>query len=660
MTQASDRTARAQAARVPRIARLLAALALLCAGGAPLAAQYVPEPSDLDVTHYEAHVGFDLGREQLSGEVYVHLRNAGTGPMDTVRLHLRDLAVSSVHRTTQPLVYTQAGGELAIALDAALAPGDSTVLSIVYGGRATDEGGFAWGGCFWGTPAFAMGVGFRAPYVSMLRHWLPSHDVPWDKASFDLTYIVPEGYVAAGTGTLASVTHGNGSTEYRWVEPHPTATYLVTYAIDRYAVVKDAWRGLPLEYYVPRADSVRGVTHFATVPSMLDAFAAAYGPYPFDKAGYCITPIGSMEHQTMISYDASLFGTAPASTVAAHELAHMWWGDCVTPADFREAWLSEGFATFSEAVWAGHVKGRAEYLRTAARFASTYRSQVEMAEGTFALYDFPRTSPSSNYPSTIYQKGAAVLVMLREVMGDSLFFAGMRTHQARYRYGNATTREFQASMEEQYGASLDWFFTPWVFHPSYPTYRVTTIVDAGDRPFSFYLTQGQDTTRFPLIRMPIEVWAVTKTGDTLRARVMTEAARDQEVVPFPGVMTSTLSKMLFDPLNLILKRVQYGTVKAEAPPAPAQGVLLEPAYPHPAAGGHGATTWIPFRLDRPGHVRIDLCDMLGRTVATPSDATWSDGRHVVAVDTAGLPSGTYTVLLRGAGQVRTQALVITR
>ncbi len=640
-----------------RIVLLCAAFAL---GAAPLAAQYVPEPSDLDVTHYEAHVGFDLGREELNGEVYVHLRNAGAQPMDTVRLHLRDLAVSSVHRTTQPLAHAQAGGELLIALDAALAPGDSTMLSIVYGGKATDEGGFAWGGCFWGEPTFAMGVGFRAPYVSMLRHWMPSHDVPWDKASFDLTYIVPEGYVAAGTGTLASVSYGNGSAQYRWIEPHPTATYLVTYAIDRYAVVKDAWRGLPLEYYVPRADSARGVAHFATVPSMLDAFTAAYGPYPFDKVGYCITPIGSMEHQTMISYDASLFGSAPASTVAAHELAHMWWGDCVTPADFREAWLSEGFATYSEAVWAEHVRGRAEYLRTAARFASTYRSQVEMAEGTFALYDFPRSSPSSNYPSTIYQKGAAVLVMLREVMGDSLFFAGMRAHQARYRYGNATTREFQASMEQQYGASLDWFFTPWVFRPGYPTYRVTTIYDTEDRPFSFYLTQGQDTTRFPLIRMPIEIWAVTKAGDTLRTRVMTDAARDQEVVPFPGVMASTLSKMVFDPYNLVLKRVQYGTVNAETLPAPSEGVLLEPSYPHPSDGTHHATAWIPFRLDRPGHVRIDVCDMLGRTVATPVDSAWSVGRHVVAFDTGSLPSGTYTVLLRGAGQVRTRSLVITQ
>jgi len=122
----------------------------------------------------------------------------------------------------------------------------------LYEGTPTNEGGSTpWGGFQWGPPTtYAMGVAFHDPDVSMTRHWLPSNDIPSDKATFDMTYDVPEGYAVAGTGLLQSVRHNGGRVQYHWFEPHPTATYLVTFAVSNYAVVRNTWNGIPIEIYV--------------------------------------------------------------------------------------------------------------------------------------------------------------------------------------------------------------------------------------------------------------------------------------------------------------------------------------------------------------------------------------------------------------------------
>src|SRR5690606_2027115 len=119
---------------------------------------------------------------------------------------------------------------------------------------------------------------FYADYVSMLRHWLPSNDIPSDKATFDVTFTVPDTLVVASTGTLASVDRENGLASFRWVETHPTATYLFNYAVSDYVRINDSWQGIPMEFYVRREDSAKGTTYFNTVSDMMEAFTTRFGP----------------------------------------------------------------------------------------------------------------------------------------------------------------------------------------------------------------------------------------------------------------------------------------------------------------------------------------------------------------------------------------------
>lgn len=601
----------------------------------------------IDVLHYRATISFNLAAERLDGTAEVTVRNTGAQPLTAVPLDLRDLTATGVTIGGTTATFRQAADSLVIELPSPLPPLDSLTAAIVYGGRATDEGGAsAWGGCFWNFNAttFVMGVGFRAPYVSMMRHWMPSHDIPSDKATFDLTFTVPAGQVVAGTGTLASVTTAGQTVSYRWVEGHPTATYLVTYAIAPYAVVRDTSNGIPLEYYVLRADSSRAVRHFSTVPGMLDAFIAAFGPYPYDKVGYCATPIGSMEHQTMISYAQSLLNDPFATDDAAHELSHQWWGDFVTPQDFREAWLSEGFARYSEAIYEEFTRGKDAYYANIRRVGATYRNTDIVYEGAFPLYDFPRAAPSSNYPYTIYDKGGAVLAMLRHVMGDEKFFHGLRAYASAYAYGNATTEQLRAVMEHEYGAPLDWFFQEWVYAAGYPTYVVTRLVDAGLPALRLRIQQTQDQGRYPLFRMPLDAAVIKKTGDTLFITIEMQAVESQDF-EFPAIQADEVSSIVIDPLSVVLKQISYRTTDVPRIPAPAdEGLLLGPGYPDPfSITRHDAMT-VGFSLREASHLTMDVFDTLGRNVDLFTDQYYEPGLHELRRDIRSLRPGMYLIV----------------
>lgn len=633
---------------------LLCCIVLLCCI-APVRAQQV------DALQYTARIVFDLTAQKLDGVATIRFRNAGPQPSAEFTLHLRDLAVSGVTGSVAVDSFRQDGGFLIMTFARDIGAGDTVSVTVGYSGKATSEAGTpSWGGCFWGATTFAMGVGFYAPYVSMTRHWLPSNDVPSDKARFDLTFVVPQGYAAAGAGVLVGPAQAADGMEYRWIEDHPTATYLVTYAVARYSVARDTALGIPCEYYVTLGTEAKAKTYFAPIRTALEAYINAFGPYPFDKVGYCLTPIGSMEHQTMVSYAASLYGGSSAGANAIHELAHMWWGDCVTPQDFREAWLSEGFATYGETVYDEYRLGKAAYYQDVRGNIQDYFS-VERSEGTFALWDFPRAKPSSNYPNTIYCKGSAVLAMLRHVMGDSAFYRGLRAYGQAHAYGNATTEDFRRQMEQAHGAALDWFFNEWVYKPGYPVWSVYYPAPPQQGPLRLWLSQrSADTAVYPYYEMPLDLQVVTLAGDTLRTILQAHAVSN-EAFTFPAIREDSIRSIAIDPLGVVLKKLDWIEVGVGDPPAPpGESFRLEPGYPNPCSASSDRTATIPFELRDESAVRVDVCDILGRVVLIAADRRFDAGRHLLALESDRLRSGLYAIRMRVGDAVSVRPFVVTR
>lgn len=619
---------------------------------------------NLDVRHYQATLRFNIAESNLIGDANLTIANTTGKQITTMTLKLRDLTVDRCEQNSQPITFTHTGEDVTLNLTSPIVVNQETGVRIFYHGKATDEGGSAaWGGFFWGNPTFSMGVGFAAPYVSMMRHWIPSNDIPSDKATFDLTYIVPKTYAAAGTGILQSITPlGIDSLAYRWIENHQTATYLVTVAVGKYSRVQSSWKGIPCEYFVMQKDSAKASVFFSTLSGMMDCFTNAFGPYPFDKIGYCMTPIGAMEHQTMISYPQQLFDFyTRAEAVAAHELSHQWWGDWVTPKDFREAWLSEGFATFSEALYAEFTQPGRGYWTTIKKDMSDYINTTAKREGIFPLYDFPRTPPSSNYPTTIYEKGSAVLAMLRYTVGDSAFFRGLRKHGQRFAYGNATTADFRASIETEYQKDLQWFFDEWVYKPGYPEYLVLSNPDTSNAsPFRVRVQQTQSAPGVPLFRMPIDLDVISVSNDTTHLVMMNDAVQSQDFT-FPSIITKNVKKIVVDPKGAILKKVTFQTLDVTKDPVKESVFTLHPSYPNPFTSNHvSASIEIPFELHRTASMQFDVFDTLGKHVHSVTNFDLAPGAHSVAIPAASLSAGSYFFSLTSGDQTVMQKLVVAK
>ncbi|MCE2504030.1 MAG: T9SS type A sorting domain-containing protein [Chlorobi bacterium] len=474
----------------------------------------VQEP--FDVLHYDATLDLTAAPEKtMSGLcnitlVWKELKE----PPPTFTFNLRDLVIDSVFynsvKTTHETVGDPADATYhhAVLVSPFPSVGDTAVVTVYYSGKMTDEfGPGRWGGVSSSSGVlYAMGVGFRNNYVSTTQHWLPCYDHPSDKATFTGRFLVkPEMTVASNGLLIEKSEQDDGNILHVWNHIYPAATYLLTFAVAPYNEMNVGTPELPMLLYAMPNDSAVTKRTFALLPEMVSAYSVRYGKYPFEKVGYANTPQGAMEHQTMISYPTALSRRGDSfDLVIPHELAHQWFGDLVSPVDFRHAWLNESFATFSESVWLEELFGFESYLAEQEAKLDNYIQRVAPQEKALPLYDFSRDFPSSNYPTTIYDKGALVVGMLRYELGESRFFEAMRTYLNRYAYKTAGTDSLLAVCEEITGRELDWFFDQWVRQAGWPIYQIRVRNPEGQNQVQLHIKQIQPEEYGEYRSVPLE------------------------------------------------------------------------------------------------------------------------------------------------------------
>ncbi|MGY1654072.1 M1 family metallopeptidase [Geodermatophilus sp. SYSU D01119] len=419
-----------------------------------------------DVQHYDLGLSW-YADGRLDGTAVVTLRT--TQDLASFSLDLRGLTVSSVLVDGKPARFTQQGvdeegrgGELVVTVAPKLKAGTEHRVTVVYGGfpgRPTDLEGSLYG---WVT--FADGV-LVANQPEGAPTWFPVNDVPSDKATYDFRITVPEGKTAIANGVPAGppVTTG-GRTTWTWSAEDPMASYLATASIGDYAAsVQTGPGGLPILNYVETGVTGTRLSttqaSLALQPAMIDFFDGVFGPYPFDSFGAIVDEdsVGyALETQTRPVYSRQ----ASESTVA-HELAHQWLGDSVSPAAWRDIWLNEGFATYAEWLWSER-QGR-----------DTAQEQYEAVYATAADDDFwsvvvSDPGPTGLFAAAVYDRGAATLHALRTLIGDDDFFVLLRRWATENADSTVTTADFVALAEEVSGQQLDGFFTDWVVTPARP------------------------------------------------------------------------------------------------------------------------------------------------------------------------------------------------
>ena len=319
------------------------------------------------------------------------------------------------------------------------------------------------------------------------RDWWPCKADMQDKIdSMDIIISVPNGFRAASNGKFLDSNLVGSNRIFRYKSNYPIASYLVAVGVAKYVVynrtpVNVSGTNVPVWYFLFPGKSAGTYTSMVNAldNSKLDllAFSSVYGDYPFknDKHGYYEFGWGGgMEHQSFTGMGSS---TLTDWSIIAHELMHQWFGDKVTFGTWNELWLAEGFASYGEALAAELVPALGV---NAASVRSGFKSSANgPTSSQYGCY-IPNSSITnsnvlwnSNYGNTVYQRGSMVVSMLRTLLGDTLFFRGMRNYlnDPLLTYGSATTGDLQRNLEAVAGGyDLQPFFDSWVYGNGYPTY----------------------------------------------------------------------------------------------------------------------------------------------------------------------------------------------
>jgi hypothetical protein len=524
----------------------------------------------VDALHYTLDLRFDSAARTVSGRVLSRFEVLTPG-LSELGLDLYDnMAVSSVLVGGRDHPFVQGGNVLTIDLRRPHAAGEVVEVEVAYAGSPRNVG---LGSFYWGTrggkPAFSS---LSEPTYGAT--WWPSVDDPADKVTAEMIFTVEPGLVAVSNGVLLSATaQPDGWVTYHWSEAYPIAPYLISIACGDYVAFSDAYTPLgggptmEIRYWVYPDLLDEAQVSFAPTPAMIAGFASLFGEYPFLAEKYAMATWrqgGAMEHQTATSYGAGwVTGDDSYEWVIAHELAHQWWGDSVTLSDWRETWLHEGFATYSEALWFEREHGAAYYHQ--------YVDSLDPGDFLGPVHGNP-----SPFGLTVYNKGAWVLHMLRRVVGDAVFFDILRAYHDAHLYGNATTEDLRAAAEAVHGADLSWFFQEWVYGEGRPAYvwGWTEAWTGSRHVVHLRIDQGQGGVPY---RMPIDVRIETAAGP-VETTVWADGSARDFAIPVPAPATA----VALDPDNWILDaQIQVELADADADGVPDTGDLC-PSVADPA------------------------------------------------------------------------------
>jgi aminopeptidase N len=373
------------------------------------------------------------------------------------------------------------------------------------------------------------------------RFWFPCYDYPNDKATSEVIATVKDSYVLVSNGALVGVvdSRAEGTHTFHWRQTKPHASYLIMVAAGDYTVLHDAYRGIPLLYYVYKDQVDDARETFRKTTAIMDFFEQTIGfPYPWEKLALIILDDfmwGGMENTSAITLNAVTILDARArldfssnsDDMLSHEIAHQWWGDLVTFRDWRDLWLSEGFADFFEAEFKAHDKGKDE-LQYDLMEASRRIIRTEERLGRKAIVS------NDSYTTNVYAKGRWVLHMMREMMGEELFRRGLRSYLEKYSFRSADSHEFRLAMEDATGWNLDWFFKQWVYKAGHPELEVSRSWDGEGKNLTLLVRQTQACDSLGgLFAFPLDIECSTRGGKSV-LRVWVDKAEQSITIPLAG------------------------------------------------------------------------------------------------------------------------------
>jgi aminopeptidase N len=512
-----------------------------------------PINKNIDVKHYVFNLSLSDADNEITGTTLVTINFKEAG-MQNFRLDFinktsarqnKGMVVDAVTSSNATLNYTHQNDELIISLPTPSTKNQTITFSIQYHGVPFD--GLRIGATKLGDRSF-----FNENWPNRGRHWLPIVDHPHDKATSEFIVKAPSHYKVVSNGLLIEESElGNQTRITHWKQSVPVSSWLFVLGVADFAVkYVDEFKGKSIQTWVYAKNREAGFYDFEEpTKKVLEFYSNYMGPYAYEKLANIQTPSvnGGMETSSAIFYGEDLVtGKRDERTrnVVIHEIAHQWFGNAVTETTWDDAWLSEGFATFFTLLFIENEYGKEEYTKGIIKARKTvYDLSVKLPD--FSIVS-ERTAEKEQVTSGItYQKGAWVLHMLRNLMGDANFKKGIQNYYAKYFNANTTTDEFRIEMEKVSGKNLKLFFKQWLYQPINPTINASWKYDAITKKLNVQLHQAQQF----LYNVPVEI-GYYKKGATTPTILTINLKEKNQVFSFP--LASSPEKLELDPRNVLL------------------------------------------------------------------------------------------------------------
>jgi aminopeptidase N len=602
--------------------------------------QALPDTGQVDYRDYDIAVRLFPNRHHLEGDVQVIIQSKVT-QLSRVDFQLYNdtLRIKSVTNGADTLGYTYTDSlqMLRVWLKDTLSSGQIDTLRIVYSGYITPT----------------LSQRYLCQLDSTLGYTLPAwilYPIPYaydfgnGPFSERLKITVPRSWRAVSKGGLLDSLVTDSTQTYSW---GTTMAYTFIFAAGPYLMSTLPNSGITLRYYAFDTTDARNFLPYAAC--VLNFYSRAFGAVPIEKMAFAdvgprVPGAGGYTLILQLLYNPLTYWTM------IHEVSHQWWGNLVGNIP-DEAWLCEGFATYSEIMF------REDSLGLASR-----KGRLDTL--SFQYLDW--VPPDSDKPiiptpfgwkfagNIVYAKGGWVLHMLRGVVGDSAFYHTMKIYGTRYQDSLGTVAKFRTIAEQQSGQNLGWFFDEWLYHTGAPRYTYAwQSRQIGVDTFQLTLWVNQLDSLFT---MPIQTSIFTPGG---RQDQWPLVAHRSDTFQF--ILTQAPDSVMLDKDDWLLDRGITRVGVEAGSPAPSLATTLLPVYPNPSRGSFR----IEYTLARKSWVRLSVYNVSGQLVRELVNMIQPIGRYSASWDGRDreahkLPSGVYFYRLQTEAFSDTKKAVVVR
>ncbi len=494
-----------------------------------------------ELKHTKLKVNFDYQKEQMNGEEWL-TASPYFYPSDSLVLNAKAMLIHEVSLDNNgkktPLKYDYKDDMLKINLDKIYQKNQDYTVYIKYTARPNEvkqQGSAAINDAKGLYFINAQGKDTDKPTQIWTQGetessscWFPTIDKTNQKTTQEIYMTVPDKYVTLSNGALKEQKQeGNGLRTDHWVMDKKHSVYLFFMGVGDYAIVKDKWKNIPVDYYIEKEYEPYAKQIYGNTPEMIEFFSKKLGyDYPWNKyaqisgrdyvSGAMENTTATLHSSDVLQKPGQLIDENKWESTIAHELFHHWFGDLVTAENWSNLTVNESFANYSEYLWFEYKYGKDE---------ADFHKMTDLSYYLHNPGDFSKNLVRFNYDSredvfdlVTYNKGGGILHMLRNYLGDDAFFAGLNDYLKTYEYGNAEAHQLRLSLEKVSGKDLNWFFNQWYFGNGNPKLSYTSTYEPVKKEVTVTIEQSQT----PLFQFPLTI-DVFDNGKPVRQKVWVDA-----------------------------------------------------------------------------------------------------------------------------------------